>query len=89
VVGRDETGGMLAAGMAKKTTKRPKAFVDPNALEFFREMGQKGGQKGGKARWEGVPPEERSEIARRAVRARWRKQRRNKVAVRPKMKPGT
>jgi len=66
---------MLATGMAKKTTKRPKAFVHPNAIEFFRAMGRKGGKRGGKARWEGVSPEERSEIARRAVLARWRKQR--------------
>jgi hypothetical protein len=26
---------------------------------------------GGKARWAGVPPEKRSEIARKAVQARW------------------
>jgi len=26
---------------------------------------------GGKARWTGVPPEKRSEIARKAVQARW------------------
>ena len=36
-------------------------------------LGKKGGKKGGKARWEGVPPEERSEILRRAVEARWKK----------------
>jgi len=59
--------------MAKKKPKRPKSFVDPKTLEFFRETGRRGGLKGGKARWQGVPPEERSEIARRAVQARWRK----------------
>lgn len=31
------------------------------------------GRKGGKARWQGVPKEERSEILRRAVQARWAK----------------
>ena len=36
-------------------------------------LGRKGGRKGGKARWEGVPPEERRKIARRAALARWRK----------------
>ena len=36
-------------------------------------LGKKGGKKGGKARWEGVPPEERREIARRAALARWSK----------------
>ncbi len=44
---------------------------DPHAVA----LGRKGGKKGGKARWEGVPPEERSEIARRAVQVRWRKKR--------------
>jgi len=36
-------------------------------------LGRKGGKKGGKARWEGVSPEERSEIARKAALARWRR----------------
>jgi hypothetical protein len=36
-------------------------------------LGRKGGLKGGKARWSGVSAEQRSEIARRAARARWRK----------------
>jgi hypothetical protein len=31
------------------------------------------GRKGGKARWEGVTPEQRSEAARKAVLARWAK----------------
>jgi len=42
---------------------------DPHAVA----LGHKGGKKGGKARWKGVPPEERREIARRAALARWRK----------------
>lgn len=33
-----------------------------------------GGLKGGKARAERLTPEQRSEIARKATRARWRKQ---------------
>jgi hypothetical protein len=36
-------------------------------------LGRKGGKRGGKARWEGVPPGERSELARKAVQARWKK----------------
>jgi len=36
-------------------------------------LGRKGGLKGGKARWEGVTAEQRREIARRAARARWKK----------------
>jgi hypothetical protein len=31
------------------------------------------GRKGGKARWKGVSSQERTEIARRAVQARWEK----------------
>jgi hypothetical protein len=32
-----------------------------------------GAKKGGKARWEGVSPEQRRELARKAARARWGK----------------
>jgi hypothetical protein len=38
-------------------------------------LGRKGGKKGGKARWEGVSPEERSAILRKAVQARWNRRR--------------
>lgn len=38
-------------------------------------MGRKGGKKGGKARRDALTPEQRSEIARRAAKARWDKQR--------------
>jgi len=36
-------------------------------------LGRRGGKRGGKARWEGVSPKERSELARKAVQARWEK----------------
>jgi hypothetical protein len=36
-------------------------------------LGRKGGKTGGKARWVGVSAEERTEILRRAVKARWDK----------------
>jgi hypothetical protein len=35
------------------------------------ELGRKGGLKGGKARAESMTPEERSEAAKKAARARW------------------
>ena len=35
------------------------------------QAGRRGGQKGGKVRAEKLTPEERSEIARKAARARW------------------
>jgi hypothetical protein len=38
-----------------------------------------GARKGGKARWEGVPPEKRSEILRRAVQARWSRAKKTKT----------
>ncbi|MGN6373917.1 MAG: histone H1 [Solirubrobacteraceae bacterium] len=38
------------------------------------ELGRKGGLKGGKARAAKMTPEERSEAARRAARARWSSQ---------------
>ena len=41
---------------------------DPAAVA----LGRKGGLKGGKARWKGVSKKERSEIARKAARSRWR-----------------
>lgn len=34
-------------------------------------LGRRGGKKGGKARWKGVPQEERSELMRRLVETRW------------------
>jgi hypothetical protein len=36
-------------------------------------LGRKGGLKGGRARWHGLTKEQRSEIARKAVQARWAK----------------
>jgi hypothetical protein len=47
----------------------PDEGKDPNAVA----LGRKGGLKGGKARAENLLPEQRSEIARRAARARWQK----------------
>ncbi len=40
------------------------------------ELGRRGGLKGGKARAAKLTPEERSESARKAARARWSKKRR-------------
>lgn len=47
----------------------PDAGKDPAAVA----LGRKGGLKGGKARAERLTPEQRSESARRAARARWGK----------------
>jgi hypothetical protein len=52
--------------------------MDPDLVsKVMREMGRKGGKKGGKkgakARAEALTPEQRSQIARRAAKARWAK----------------
>jgi hypothetical protein len=56
----------------------------------MREMGRKGGKaggkKGGKARMASLTPEQRKELARKAIQARWAKSR-VKGKVSPKKKP--
>lgn len=47
----------------------PEPEKDPAAVA----LGRRGGLKGGKARAEKMAPEERSESARRAAQARWKK----------------
>lgn len=56
--------------------------VDPQAkpevsgdfvMRIMREMGRKGGLKGGKARTESLSKEQRTEIAKRGAAARWKK----------------
>ena len=49
-------------------TKLPK-----NVRDFFVEQGSRGGKIGGKKRIGGLTPEQRSELARKAVAARIRK----------------
>jgi hypothetical protein len=53
----------------------PKKKLPPEILEYFVKMGRKGGRIGGKARAEKLSAEERSESARKAVTARWSKER--------------
>jgi hypothetical protein len=57
----------IATGEA--TEEDPDAGKDPAAVA----LGRKGGLKGGKARAAKLSPEERSEAARKAARARWTK----------------
>jgi hypothetical protein len=47
--------------------EQPDAGKDPAAVA----LGRKGGLKGGKARAERMTPEQRSEAAKKAARARW------------------
>ena len=58
----------LATGDAAPAPKRKRK--NPAAVA----LGRKGGLKGGKARAAALSPAERSEIAKKAARARWRDQ---------------
>jgi hypothetical protein len=49
----------------------PKKKLPPEIRDYFVRMGRKGGASGGHARAEKMTAEERSESARRAVTARW------------------
>lgn len=62
----------MAASIVEQATSDepppdPDEGKDPNAVA----LGRKGGQKGGKARAQKLSAEQRSEIARKAARARW------------------
>ena len=50
--------------------KLPKAVID-----YFRKIGRHGASAGGKARAAKMTPEERTEVARKAAKARWAKAR--------------
>ena len=63
----------LAAAIAAEATgeapEEPPSDKNPHAVA----LGRLGGMKGGKARAKKLTPEQRSEIARRAAEARWKK----------------
>ena len=48
---------------------------DEEIRELARKLGRRGGLKGGPARAKKLTPEERSESARKAAKARWSKKR--------------
>jgi len=54
----------------------PRKKMPAEALEFFRKQGAKGGKLSAAARMKKLTPEQRSEIARKAVAAREAKRRR-------------
>lgn len=54
--------------MAKK-----KVPLSPEALEYFKQQGSRGGKLGGAKAWENLTPEERSARARKAANARKKK----------------
>lgn len=65
----------LAAMVVKLATDQS---VEPEPKErekdpFAVELGRRGGLKGGKARWKGVSKKQRTKMARKAVEARWQR----------------
>lgn len=64
----------LAASILEDATDpKPEAPADDGKNPHAVALGRLGGQKGGKARAEKLTPEQRSEIAKKAARARWGK----------------
>lgn len=59
----------IASGEVEDEISDPYEGKNPAAVE----LGRLGGQKGGKARAESLTPRRRSEIARKAAEARWKK----------------
>jgi hypothetical protein len=51
----------------------PRNKLPPEVREFFVRMGKKGGASGGRTRAANMTAEQRSEAARKAVKARWAK----------------
>jgi hypothetical protein len=65
----------LAAFIVDQTTNedKPKEPEQPQKNQAAVELGRLGGMKGGKARAKSLTPEKRSEIAKKAAKARWKK----------------
>ena len=61
----------LAAAIVGDATGEDRVGQDDGKDPAAVALGRKGGEKGGKARASRMTPEERSEAARRAVKARW------------------
>lgn len=57
----------IATGEAPEVDSGESREKDPAAVS----LGRRGGLKGGKARADALSPQKRSEIAKRAARARW------------------
>lgn len=68
----------LAASIVEQATADPSEKREdqeqPQKNPAAVELGRLGGKKGGKARAEKLTPEERKEIARKAAKKRWEKE---------------
>lgn len=67
VIGAAIRVARIATGEEPEELEKPKSAA--------AELGRRGGLKGGHARAQRLSPEQRSEAARKAVQARWRKSR--------------
>lgn len=63
-----DTNQLAASVVARATGSRKTAKKNPAAVA----LGRMGGLKGGRARAEALTAEERSQIAKRAAKARWK-----------------
>ncbi len=65
----------LAAQIVREATgeAEPEPVKQPEKNPHAQALGRLGGAKGGKARAAKLTPEQRSEIARKAAKARWTK----------------
>ena len=65
--------GILGAEQLEELNEGFQRWQEARHENAAAELGRKGGKKGGKARAAKLTPERRSEIARKAAEARWKK----------------
>jgi hypothetical protein len=71
---RSKDVNQVAFANVREVTEEPKTITDRSLLsQIMAQMGRKGGKKGGKRRMETMTPEQRSQIALNAAKARWGK----------------
>jgi hypothetical protein len=63
--------GDIATGQRSDPLKEPEPTPD-EVRRVMAALGKQGGLKGGKARADSLSPERRSEIAKKAAKARWK-----------------
>jgi hypothetical protein len=66
----NQLGKLIVDFATGETDDAPPSEPEKNPAAV--ELGRKGGLKGGKARAESMTPEQRSEAAKKAARARWK-----------------
>lgn len=68
-----DTNILASQIVSKATGEEPPKAEESGKNPYAVELGRLGGKKGGKARAEKLSPEQRSEIAKKAAQARWKK----------------